>query len=75
MYEGIEKMGPVSIPLLIILRSFVFRVSEFRGRVLVVLRVRVSVESPRSGEDVSLMPMRASLVLANLEIEAPYSKP
>lgn len=41
MYEGIEKMGPVSIPLLIILRSFVFRVSEFRGRVLVVLRVRV----------------------------------
>lgn len=38
--------------------SFVFRVSEFRGRVLVVLRVRVSVESSRNGEDVRLMPMR-----------------
>lgn len=58
MYEGIEKMGPVSIPLLIILGSFVYRVSEFRGRVLVVLRVRVSVESPRKGKDLRLMPMR-----------------
>lgn len=58
MYEGIEKMGPVSIPLLIILGFLVFRVSEFRGRVLVVLRVRVSVECSRNGEDVRLMPMR-----------------
>lgn len=63
MYEGIEKMGPVSIPLLIILGSFVYRVSEFRGRVLVVLRVRVS-SAQGEGFEVNA---NAGLVLAKLK--------